>query len=93
MLIIVKYPPSREIERRKMALAKEKDVVFLIQDGVLFATDEETIESLKSRGVEVFALKEDFIARGYDESESFAELVNYSEAVDLIVEKGERVIG
>ena len=91
MLVIVKYPPSREISKRKLELAREGDVVVLIQDGVLYALGDPVIEDLKNRGVKVYALKEDFEARGC--RESAAELISYEGFVDLLEEKGEKVMG
>ena len=93
MMIIVKYPPSHSISLEKIKLAKSGDVIVLLQDGVLYALDEKLITELKNKGIEVKALKDDFVCRGYSEEESFADLVGYDEFIDLTVEKGERVIG
>ncbi len=93
MMIIVKYPPSHKISLDKIKLAKDGDVIVLIQDGVLYALDEKLMTDLKNKGVEVKALKDDFTCRGYSEEESFADLIGYDEFIDITVEKGERVIG
>ena len=92
-MIIIKYPPSHKISLEKINLAKEGDVVVLLQDGVLYALDEKLMTDLKNRGIEVKALKDDFVCRGYSEEESFADLIGYDEFTDLTVEKGEKVIG
>ncbi len=93
MLMIVKYPPSREISRKKLELAKEGDVVVLIQDAVLYALGDPVIDELREKGIEVYALREDFEIRGYSEDQSKVGLVDYSQFVDLVVEKGEKTIG
>ncbi len=93
MMLIIKYPPSHPISYEKIKLAKEGDVIILLQDGVLYALDEKLINDLKNRGIEVKALRDDFICRGYSEEESNADLIGYDEFIDLITSKGERVIG
>ena len=93
MLILVKYPKTRKISLEKLSLAKEGDVVVLIQDAVLYALGDEKIEDLKNKGVEVYAIREDFEARGYKEEDSVVKLINYGEFIDLVVEKGEKTAG
>ncbi len=93
MLIIVKYPPTRKISWEKLSLAKKGDVVVLIQDAVLYALGDPKIDELKEIGVEVYALKDDFNARGYSDDMSSVDLVSYGEFIDLVVEKGQRAAG
>ncbi len=93
MMIIIKYPPSHTISYEKIKLAKEGDIIVLLQDGVLYALDEGLIKDLRNHGIEVKVLRDDFICRGYSEGESHADLIGYEEFIDLIADKGERVIG
>ena len=93
MMIIVKYPPTRKISKEKLSLAREGDIVVLIQDAVLYALGDPKTEKLKQRSVEIYALKEDFNARGYSDDMSAVKLLSYEEFIDLIVEKGEKVAG
>jgi tRNA 2-thiouridine synthesizing protein B len=93
MLIVVKYPPTRKISRDKISLAKEGDVVVLIQDAVLYALGDPILEEIKEKSVEVYALKEDFEARGYSEDMSAVDLITYGDFIDLLVEKGEKTVG
>ena len=44
MMIIIKYPPSHTISYEKIKLAKEGDIIVLLQDGVLYALDEGLIK-------------------------------------------------
>ncbi len=93
MLIIVKYPPTRKISGEKLSLAKEGDAVVLLQDAVLYALGDPKIDELKKNGVEVYALKDDFNARGYSDDMSTVGLIGYGEFIDLVVEKGEKTVG
>ncbi len=93
MMIIVKYPPTRKISREKLSLAKEGDVVVLLQDAVLYALGDSKIDDLKQKNVEIFALREDFNARGYSDDMSVVDLISYEDFIDLVVEKGEKAAG
>ncbi len=93
MMIIVKYPPTRKISGEKLSLAKKGDVVVLLQDAVLYALGDPKIDDLKRKNVEIFALKEDFNARGYSDDMSVVDLLSYEDFIDLVVEKGEKAAG
>ena len=51
----------------------------------------ELVDELKERGVNVYACKDDLIARGYDPSTVNANVVDYEGIVDLI-EKNPKII-
>lgn len=89
-LIIVKKSPSENISKRLIELAIENDAILFIQDGVLYAIDENTKDLIKN-GVSVFVLKEDLEARGYSESMSLFPCVDYEGWVELI-ERKEKII-
>ena len=93
MLFIAKYSPYSETERRKLSMPRQGDVVVLLQDAVLFALGDPVIDELKGKGVKVYALKEDFTARGYSEDMAKVELVDYPGFIDLVVEHGEEAAG
>jgi tRNA 2-thiouridine synthesizing protein B len=87
-LILVKYGIDNPAEKIKLKTSKDEDSIVLIQNGVFWALSDE-INNVKGT---LFAVKEDFIARGYDESECKVKLINYSEFVEVI-EKEEKFIG
>lgn len=89
-LIIVKKSPSDKLSEFFLKIALPQDKVIFIQDGVIFAV-EKNLKALVKEGVELFALKEDFAARGFEESESQIPLVDYEGWADLI-EKNEKII-
>jgi tRNA 2-thiouridine synthesizing protein B len=89
-LIIVKKSPANQLPEFLLKLALPQDKVIFIQDGVIFAI-EKNLKDLVKEGVELFALKEDFIARGFEESESQIPLIDYEEWADLI-ERDEKII-
>ena len=89
-LIIVKKSKTSSISRRMLELAKDGDVVLLVQDGVFYAIDEATKNIVKD-GVKVFALKEDLNARGYSDDMSLFPCINYDGWVKLI-EDNERIV-
>ncbi len=85
-LILVKYGTDHPAEKLKIKSAKPDDKIILIQNGVYWALEE--IES----PAKIYAIKDDFIARGYSESESKVPLISYSEFVSLL-EAEEKFIG
>ncbi|NNG66589.1 sulfurtransferase complex subunit TusB [Caldanaerobacter subterraneus] len=89
-LIIVKKSPSEKISEFLLNLALPQDKVLFVQDGVIFAACK-NVKNLVKEGVELFALKEDFIARGFDEKDSEVTLVDYDGWVEVI-EQEEKVI-
>lgn len=89
-LVIVKKSPADKLSEFLLKLALPQDKVIFIQDGVIFAI-EKNLKGLVKEGVELFALKEDFIARGFEESESQIPLIDYEGWADLI-ERYEKII-
>ncbi len=87
-LILVKYGPNNPAEQIKLNSATIEDDVVLIQNGVYWA-----LEDLKTQTkANVFAIKDDFISRGYNESESKVPLIDYGKFIELI-EKHPKSIG
>ncbi|TYT24032.1 sulfurtransferase complex subunit TusB [Dictyoglomus thermophilum] len=82
-LIIVKKSPDHKISHLLLEIAMPQDKVVFVQDGVLFAVDK-NVKDLVKEGVELYALKEDFVARGFDEKESLINLVTYEELAEII---------
>jgi tRNA 2-thiouridine synthesizing protein B len=89
-LIIIKKSPDYKISHLLLEVALPQDKVVFIQDGVLFAIEKDVKELVKE-GVELYALKEDFVARGFDENESLVKLVTYDEFAEII-EKETKII-
>ncbi|AEF16930.1 MULTISPECIES: sulfurtransferase complex subunit TusB [Thermoanaerobacterium] len=89
-LIIVKKSPDAKISEFLLKLALPQDKVIFIQDGVIFAI-EKNLKNFIKEGIELFALKEDFIARGFEESESQIPLIDYERWADFI-EMNEKII-
>ncbi|AEH51030.1 sulfurtransferase complex subunit TusB [Pseudothermotoga thermarum] len=85
-LILVKYGTDHPAERLKIKVAKPDDKIVLIQNGVYWAL--EKIET----PAKVYAIKDDFVSRGYSESDSTVSLISYSEFIDLL-ESEEKFIG
>jgi len=92
MIIFVKYGINNLIASRKLDMAAEGDTVVLIQNGVFWALDKEKMEALKNEKVNVVAIKDDFIARGYKESDTTVPLISYEELLDIL-EKDRKVLG
>ncbi|MGJ8455824.1 sulfurtransferase complex subunit TusB [Pseudothermotoga sp. U03pept] len=87
-LILIKYGPNNPAERIKLYAATDEDDVVLIQNGVYWA-----LEDFKSHTkASVFAIKDDFLSRGYSESDSKVPLIDYGRFVEL-VEKHPKSIG
>lgn len=85
-LILVKYGTNHPVERLKINSARAEDKVVLVQNGVYWA-----LENLQTPA-KVYALKDDFVARGYSETDSKVSLITYGEFVDLL-EGEEKFIG
>jgi len=92
MIIFVKYGINNLIASRKLDMAAEGDTVVLIQNGIFWALDKEKMEALKNEKVNVVAIKDDFIARGYKESDATVPLISYEELLDIL-EKDRKVLG
>lgn len=92
-LIMVKFSPNgKMLNSLLFDAAMDGDDLLLIQDGVLYAVSKpELLDELKERGVNVYACKDDLIARGYDPSTVNANVVDYEGIVDLI-EKNPKII-
>lgn len=91
MLIIVKYGPENPAEQGKLALAAEGDEVVLLQNGVFWAISEQ-LAPVQARGVKVYALESDWLARGYAPSTAKTPLITYDGFLD-IVERQEKSLG
>lgn len=89
-LIIVKKSPNEKISEFLLRNALPGDKVFLIQDGVIFSVLP-SLKNLVKEGVSLFALKEDFLARGFKEDDSQVSLLDYDGFAELI-EKEEKII-
>jgi len=83
MVILVKYGINSEEAKIKFNLALPGDKVVLIQNGVFWALTEKPLE-LKKENIEVYAIKDDFEARGYKDSESKVPLITYEEFIQLL---------
>lgn len=87
-LIMVKFNNCNPIEELKIKNAKKEDTVVLIQDGVYWG-----LEDLKNlTDANVVAIRDDVLARGYDEKDLNANLIGYHDFIS-IVEKEEKFIG
>ncbi|MDK2953695.1 sulfurtransferase complex subunit TusB [Kosmotoga sp. DU53] len=91
-MILVKYSQGNPISKDVLNLAQPNDEVVLIQDGVLYALGDPKIDELKSKGVKIYALKEDFEVRGYKEDSSVVQLITYDDLIEVI-ERNEKSIG
>lgn len=85
-LILVKYGTDHPVEQLKIKSAKAEDKIVLIQNGVYWALKD--IET----PAKVYAIKDDFLARGYSEEDAKVSLISYSEFIDLL-ESEEKFIG
>ncbi|MCD6167727.1 MAG: sulfurtransferase complex subunit TusB [Caldisericia bacterium] len=92
MVIFVKYGLGHLIAERKMDLSKEGDTVVLIQNGVFWLLNKEKMGALKEKKVNIVALKDDFLSRGYKESDTTVPLISYDELI-TILEKDQKVLG
>ncbi len=91
MVIMIKYGLYNEIEKRKMSFADEGDTVVLIQNGIFWTLKDAYKKYIKD-GVKVVALKEDYLARGYEEKDSPVPLISYDELIEIF-EKDHRTAG
>lgn len=87
-LVLIKYGLDNSAEKIKLQTAKEEDNIVFIQDGIFWSFSKE----LKNTKGKINIIKEDYIARGYNEEDCKYNLLSYSEFVDLI-EKEEKFIG
>ncbi|WP_041075691.1 sulfurtransferase complex subunit TusB [Thermotoga caldifontis] len=85
-LILVKYGTDHSVEQLKIKSAKAEDKIVLIQNGVYWA-----LKDLETPA-KVYAIKDDFLARGYSEEDAKVNLISYSEFIDLL-ESEEKFIG
>lgn len=92
-LILIKFGSDREIAKTLLKISEEGDNVLFIQDGVLWALDEKTVEDMGNKKVNLYAVKEDLEARGYTQrlNEGIS-ILDYDGVIDLI-EKNEKIIG
>lgn len=87
-LVLVKYGLDNPAEKIKLSNTKDEDTIVFIQNGIFWTRIDE-INSIKGKKV---AIKDDFICRGYDESEAKVKLIDYTSFIDII-EKEEKFIG
>lgn len=80
-LILVKYGTNHPVEGLKIRSARAEDKVVLVQNGVYWA-----LENLQTPA-KVYAIRDDFVARGYSQTDSKVPLITYGEFIDLL--KGE----
>jgi sulfur relay protein TusB/DsrH len=67
--------------------------VLLFEDAVYYAAVKDKREELISKDYSIYAIKEELDARGYDQfSAEGVELIGYDEAVDIIMERYEKVV-
>ncbi len=90
MVIIVKYGLYHEIEKRKMEFAEPGDTVVLIQNGVFWLLNNK-VRKFVPESVKVCALKDDFLARGYDESDTSEKLISYDEFIEILEKDGKTI--
>ena len=82
-LVLIKHGVHHPIERIKIECADENDCVVLVQDGVFWAITNE----IKDVKADVYALQEDFCARGYQVGAADVSMISYPELVDIIVKE------
>ena len=87
-LILVKFNNTHPIEKIKIQNAKRDDTVVLIQDGIYWGLE----DGKKLTDSKIVAIKEDVLARGYDEKDLNVDLIDYHEFIDII-EKEDKFIG
>lgn len=75
-----------------VALDNEKGVL-LFEDAVYYATAEQKRKELLLQNYSIYAIKEELDARGFgDFSAEGVELIGYDEAVDIIMERYDKVV-
>ncbi|HOO74977.1 MAG TPA: DsrH/TusB family sulfur metabolism protein [Tepiditoga sp.] len=87
-LFLIKYGTDNSAEKIKLKNTNDDDVLIFIQNGVYWTINSE-INNIKGKK---FTLKSDFISRGYQESSSLTDLIDYSQFIDII-EENEKIIG
>ncbi|MDO7977069.1 sulfurtransferase complex subunit TusB [Oceanotoga teriensis] len=87
-LVLVKHGLDNPAAKILISNTKSDDSVVFIQNGAFWARDEK-VNEIKGKK---YVLKDDFLSRGYDESTSKVDLIDYSEFVDIL-EKEEKTIG
>lgn len=67
--------------------------VLLFEDAVYYATNEQIRKDLLSKNYSIFAIKDELDARGYEEfSAKGIEVIDYDKAIDIIMEKFDKVV-
>ncbi|HEY8540836.1 MAG TPA: sulfurtransferase complex subunit TusB [Pseudothermotoga sp.] len=79
-LILIKFGTNNPAEKIKLESASLDDDVVLIQNGIYWALN----DMKQYTKAKVYAIKEDFLARGYEESNSKVPLINYAQLIELI---------
>jgi sulfur relay protein TusB/DsrH len=67
--------------------------VLLFEDAVYYATIELIRKNLLSKNYSIYAIKEELDARGYEKfSAQGIEIIDYGTAIDIIIEKFDKVV-
>jgi tRNA 2-thiouridine synthesizing protein B len=75
-----------------IAGSNEKGIL-LFEDAVYYATIKKIREKLLLKNYSIFAIKEELEARGYSEfTDKGVELIDYEVAIDIIMEKYDKVV-
>ncbi|ABV33873.1 MULTISPECIES: DsrH/TusB family sulfur relay protein [Pseudothermotoga] len=77
-LILVKYGVDHPVEKLKIENAKAGDKIVLIQNGVFWA-----LKKYETKA-KIFAIKDDFLSRGYKEEDSQVPLIDYPQFIELV---------
>ena len=90
MVIMVKYGPENTAEVRKISFAEKGDTIVLIQDGIFWLAGNR-IKNNVPEGIRVVAVKNDYLARGYNKEDAIVPLINYDELIEIF-EKDNKTI-
>lgn len=91
---LVKSPfESNEIQTIDSIIGDNEGGVLLFEDSVYYATTENLREELTGKNYSIFVIAEELEARGYQNfSAKGVEVIDYARAVELIMERFDRVI-
>jgi len=76
---------QRPLMEKCLSLVRAKDVILLIEDGVVWASPGPLASMVTSSNIQVFCLSEDAQARGIDSFQPGIMVVDYEGLVDLVV--------
>ncbi|UCE38544.1 MAG: sulfurtransferase complex subunit TusB [Thermoplasmata archaeon] len=94
LFTLVRSPFEKdEIHTMETVAANNEKGVILFEDAIYYATSEHKRRELLSKDYLIYAIKEELDARGHGEfSAEGIELIDYDEAVDIIMERYDKVI-